>query len=172
MDKEIVIKPKYELKEYFKVSLYVTLRHPLYIVLMIFFGLMTLSVLALLILGILGGVNNFLSLFDPVYIVLIIWPALVVYFTYIKTKKALESPRLKEDITIKYTNNFFQETGETFDIKYYWKDIKKIIETKKWFLIYIQSNQAKVIIKKDLNQNEYNDLKKLFNSLTIKKSLK
>lgn len=172
MEKEIVIKPKYELKEYFKVSLYVTLRHPAYIVLMAIFGIMTLSVLAILTLGILGGISNFFSLFDPVYIVFIIWPVLIVYFTYIKTKKALESPRLKENITIKYTNNFFQETGETFDIKYNWKDIKKIIETKKWFLIYIQSNQAKVIVKKDLNKHEYNDLKELFKSLTIKKSLK
>lgn len=172
MEKEITIKPKYELKEYFKVSLYITARHPLYILLMVFFGLMILSVLAILILGILEGTSDLFSLLDPTYLIFIIWPALVIFLTYIKTKKALASPRLKEDIIIKYNKDFFQEIGESFDIKYFWKDIKKVVETKKWFLIYIQSNQAKVIVKKDLNGDEFKDLKELFKSLTIKKSLK
>ena len=174
MEKEIIIKPKYELKEYFKVSLYITARHPLYTLLIVFFGLMTLSVLAILTLGILEGTSDLFSLFDPVYLVFIIWPALVVFLTYIKTKKALASPRLKEDIVIKYNKDFFQETGESFDIKYYWKDIKKITETKKWFLIYIQNNQAKVIMKNDLNKNEYDDLRSviLTNSYLNKKKFK
>jgi hypothetical protein len=42
----------------------------------------------------------------------------------------------------------------------------------KWFLIYIDKKHAKVIRKADLKDNQYNELKELFSSLPIKKSLK
>ncbi|WP_396155960.1 YcxB family protein [Flavobacterium sp.] len=45
-------------------------------------------------------------------------------------------------------------------------------ETKKWFLIYQKKNTALPIIKTDLKDNQYNEIKELFNSINIKKSLK
>ena len=57
-------------------------------------------------------------------------------------------------------------------MKYFWKDIFKIEEKNDWFLIYITKDMAKVIRKADLKDNQYNELKELFNSLNIKKSLK
>jgi len=57
-------------------------------------------------------------------------------------------------------------------MKYFWKDIFKIVEKNDWFLIYITKNMAKVIRKADLKDNQYKELKELFGSLNIKKSLK
>jgi hypothetical protein len=48
----------------------------------------------------------------------------------------------------------------------------QIKETKSWLLIYVQKNSAFPIIKSELKNNEYNELKELFNSIDIKKSLK
>ena len=69
---------------------------------------------------------------------------------------------------ITYIENYIK----SFDIKYFWKDIVKLEEKNDLFLIYVKKNQAKFIKKSDLKNNQYNELKALFNSLNIKKSLK
>lgn len=65
-----------------------------------------------------------------------------------------------------------EEVGDSFNMKFFWKDLKKITEKKDWFLIYLEKNSAKVLNKSDLKNNQYNELKQLFNSIDIKKSLK
>lgn len=169
MEREIVIKPKYEINEYFKVNLYIYSRSPIILIVLILFALMIFTFLTLFILGSFSDIN---MSFDPSFVVLIIWPLLMIYFIHNKTKKILENSKISENIQIKYNNSFFEEIGQTFNIKYYWKEIKKIKETENWFLIYVKKNQVKVIVKRDLKNQEYNELKELFNSLNIKKSLK
>ena len=56
--------------------------------------------------------------------------------------------------------------------EFLYPQLKKVVEKKEWFLIYIEKNTAKVIRKADIKDNQYNELKELFNSLNIKKSLK
>jgi len=51
-----------------------------------------------------------------------------------------------------------------------WKESFQIKETDKWFLLYLNKTSALPIIKEDLKDNQYNELKQLFNSLDIKKS--
>lgn len=65
-----------------------------------------------------------------------------------------------------------EEIGDTFNIKFFWKDLKKITEKSNSFYIYTEKNTAKVLLKSDLKDNQYNELKQLFNSIDIKKSLK
>jgi hypothetical protein len=79
---------------------------------------------------------------------------------------------LKEDIIIRFKKEYFEETGQTFSVKYSWSEIFKIIEKKEWFLIFLEKNKALPIIKTDLKDNQYIEIKELFNSLNVKKSLK
>ena len=71
-----------------------------------------------------------------------------------------------------FTSEFFEETGETFTVKYFWTEIYKIEEGKNWFLIFLAKNRVKVILKADLDEVQYTDLKAIFSSLPIKKRLK
>lgn len=167
MEKEIIIKPKYELKDYFKVNLYLafsTLPYKIFSFFIIFmFLLMLVNIL-------LGTMNELL--FESVHLIIIIYPFIAIYLIYFRTKKSLQNPKLKEAVTMKFNNSFFEEIGQTYNIKYDWKEIYSIKETNKWFLIFIQKKQVKAIIKSELKDNQYNELKELINSLNIKKSLK
>lgn len=84
----------------------------------------------------------------------------------LKNKKNLETQK------IILSKELLTQEGQTYNVNYSWKDICKIKETKSWFLIYINKTSALPIIKAELKDNQYNELKALFNSLSIKKSLK
>jgi hypothetical protein len=167
MEKEIIINPKYELKEYFKVNLYLAFSTLTYKI----FSFFIIIIFLLMLVNILLGTMNEL-LFEPVHLIIIIYPFIAIYLIYLRTKKSLQNPKLKEAVTMKFNNSFFEEIGQTYNIKYDWKEIYSIKETNKWFLIFIQKKQAKVIIKSDLKDNQYNELKELLSLLNIKKSLK
>ena len=119
--------------------------------------------------------NNIeISLIETITSILVI-PLFLSFFIFSifrKTKKSiLENPRLKENIIYIINNKSFQEKGDSFDLKYFWENIKKIVEEKDFFLIYVAKNNAIVIKKTDLKDNQYIELKELFNSLNIKKKL-
>ena len=167
MEREISIKPKYKLKEYFKVNLYLAFSTFTYKV----FSFLILVILIVMLANILlVNTNNFL--FEPVHLIIFLYPLIAIYLIYFRTQKSLQNPKLKEAVTMKFNNSFFEEIGQTYNIKYDWKEIYSIKETNKWFLIFIQKKQAKVIIKSDLKDNQYNELKELLSLLNIKKSLK
>ena len=167
MEREISIKPKYKLKEYFKVNLYLAFSTFTYKV----FSFLILVILIVMLANILlVNTNNFL--FEPVHLIIFLYPLIAIYLIYFRTQKSLQNPKLREDITMKFNNSFFEEIGESYNIKYNWKELYKIKETNKWFLIFIQKKQAKVIIKSDLEDYQYNELKELLSLLNIKKSLK
>ena len=132
MEKEIIINPKYELKEYFKVNLYLAFSTLTYKIFSFFIIIMFL----LMLVNILLGTMNEL-LFEPVHLIIIIYPFIAIYLIYLRTKKSLQNPKLKEAVTMKFNNSFFEEIGQTYNIKYDWKEIYSIKETNKWFLIYI-----------------------------------
>ena len=167
MEREIRIKPKYKLKEYFKVNLYLAFSTFTYKVFSIFILVMLIVMLVNILL-----VNTNKILFEPVHLIIFLYPLIALYLIYFRTKKSLQNPKLKEAIKMKFNDSFFEEIGESYNIKYNWKELYKIKETNKWFLIFIQKKQAKVIIKSDLEDNQYNELKELLSSLNIKKSLK
>ncbi|WP_460573999.1 YcxB family protein [Flavobacterium koreense] len=113
-----------------------------------------------------------MELFSASYLFLLLFPIALIFAIYRFTKKTLSNIKLKENINIKFNSESFEDIGETFNMKYFWKDIFKIVEKRDWFLIYITNDVAKVIRKADLKDNQYNELKELFGSLNIKKSLK
>ena len=97
---------------------------------------------------------------------------MILFSVYKLTQTRLSNVKLKENIFIKFNTQYLENVGDSFNMKYFWKDIFKIVERKEWFLIYIDKKCAKVIRKADLKYNQYNELKELFSSLHIKKSLK
>ncbi|WP_394759347.1 YcxB family protein [Flavobacterium sp.] len=118
------------------------------------------------------GSKSFIELFYFPDLIFILLPIVVLFSTFSITKTRLSNIKLKENIFIKFNNEYIEDVGESFNMKYYWKDIYKLVEKNDWFLIYIDKKCAKVIRKDDLKDNQYNELKELFNSLNIKKSLK
>jgi hypothetical protein len=110
------------------------------------------------------------------YIGFIIFPIVIVfvYFGSLATMKKtiLNNKRNFETQNITFNNTSYTQEGETFKIENFWNETFQIKETKDWFLIYPKKNSAFPIVKADLKGNEYNELKALFNSLEIKKSLK
>jgi hypothetical protein len=105
-------------------------------------------------------------------VVFILLPLMILFSIYKLTQTRLSNVKLKENIFIKFNTQYLENVGDSFNMKYFWKDIFKIVERKEWFLIYIDKKCAKVIRKADLKYNQYNELKELFSSLHIKKSLK
>ncbi len=168
MDKEIIIKPSFIFKDYFKVNLFLVLNKPFYYV------ILPLSFLFLCfdIYNMIQGSKSFIELFYFPDLIFILLPIVVLFSTFSITKTRLSNIKLKENIFIKFNNEYIEDVGESFNMKYYWKDIYKLVEKNDWFLIYIDKKCAKVIRKDDLKDNQYNELKELFNSLNIKKSLK
>lgn len=168
MDEEIVLKPHFVFKDYFKVYLYLFFCKKIFKAILIFYAILILIFIFQF------GISylNLSELVSSSYPFLILFPIALVFTIYRYTKKTLSNTKLKENINIKLNNESIEDIGETFNMKYFWKDIFKIEEKNDWFLIYITKDMAKVIRKADLKDNQYNELKELFNSLNIKKSLK
>ncbi|BDB53781.1 hypothetical protein GENT5_00860 [Flavobacterium ammoniigenes] len=168
MDKEIIIKPNFVFKDYFKANLFLALNKPYYYIMLptiLFFLCFDLFYIS-------QGSKKIIELLYFPDVVFILLPLIILLSVYKLTKTRLSNVKLKENIFIKFNTEYLEDVGDSFNMKYFWKDIFKILEKKEWFLIYIDKKCAKVIRKADLNDNQYNELKELFDSLNIKKSLK
>ena len=110
------------------------------------------------------------------YIQFLIFPIIVaiVYFTTLSSmkKSLLANKRNFETQKITFNGNLYKQQAETFAVESFWNETYQIEETKDWFLIYPRKNSALPIVKSDLTEDEYQELKTLFNSLPVKKSLK
>ena len=164
MDKEIIIKPNFIFKDYLRVNYYLLINSR--------YGLI-MSIIIFLVLGYycFGVINGTISVFDIIFFLIIIL-FLIPTLMYIKTKRALSDPRLKENIQFKINKSNFSDIGQSYHINYKLCDLIKLKETKNFFLFFITNHMVKVIRKADLKDNQYNELKELFSSLNIKKSLK
>lgn len=175
MDKEITIKYKPNIETLMKVSKHLLFSLPL----VKFLPLGILFILLQMFPQFVGiNPNNirdekftFLNLL-PIIMVIGIWT-----FIYLKTlstmkKNILDNKRNFETQKIIFNLTSYIQEGETFKIESFWNETFQIKETKDWFLIYPKKNTALPIIKLELKDNQYNELKELFNSINIKKSFK
>ena len=169
MEKEIIVKPSFNISSSMKATYYI-LWKPWYFIFFFF----------LLFAAIFGLADYFFNIVDqsnkdfPTFGVVIIILPLFIYFSIRKKlkKQITENPRIKEDISYIFNNEYLQEKGDTFEVKHFWKNLIKIVEKKDMFLFYTTKNTGILLQRLDLNDNQYNELKQLFNSLDIKKSLK
>ncbi len=168
MVKEIIIKPSFDVNSTIKVTLHVLFGDNKS---KIIFFLILFGVSSNIISNIILNKKQEIDIYS--FLMVIFFLTSIIFFSYrgIK-KKLLSNPRLKENIFYILNNEYFQEKGDSFEIKHYWKNIVKVVEKKDFFLIYIAKNAALFIRKIDLKENQYDELKELFNSLDIKKSLK
>jgi len=172
MDKEITLKPSFNIKSSMKGTYYVLLK-PLHIFIFSFLLAAAIFSLSDYFFNILDSTNKTNHDFPFFGLIIISLPFFIYLLTYKAVKKQINNnPRIKEDITYIFNIEYFQEKGETFEVKHFWKNILKIVEKKDMFLFYIGKNSAMILQKTDLKDNQYNELKQLFNSIDIKKSLK
>jgi hypothetical protein len=174
MEKEIIIEYKPNIDTLVKVSKYLLLRIPYlkFIPIILFFVLFQNNSSQFL------GFNNITptkwDFFDylPIIIILFAWG--FIYFRSISSmkKNILKNKKSLETQKIIFKKDSYIQEGETFKVENFWKELYQIKETNDWFLIYPNKNSALPIVKADLKDNQYNELKELFNSIEIKKSLK
>ncbi|PIF33049.1 YcxB-like protein [Flavobacterium sp. 9] len=172
MEKEIIIEYKPNTDTLVKVSKYLLLRMRFvkFIIFIFFFVLLQNIALSAT-----QSVTNIKwDFFDllPFGMVILVW--ITVYFLtmYSIKKNILKNKKNLESQKITITKDSFTQEAESFKIENFWKESFQIKETKDWFLIYLNKTSALPIIKEDLKENQYNELKQLFNSIDIKKSLK
>jgi len=172
MEKEIIIEYKPNVDTLVKVSKYLLFRMGFvkWIMFIFFFVIIQNAILSTTQ----SETNlewNFLD-FIPFGIVIIVW--LAIYFLTISSikKNILKNKKNLELQKITFNRETFTQEGESFKMVNLWKESFQIKETDKWFLIYLNKTSALPIIKEDLKNNQYNELKQLFNSIDIKKSLK
>jgi len=172
MEKEIVVKNNFNVKTYTKAALNVMFPKPLVWLSIIPFFLLLINAIWIIINEI--SKDNF-TLYNLLRSdILVIFFPLVFYFIIYRsvTSKFNQDPKNKENIHHIFNYDFFQVKGESFDSKYFWKDLLMIKEVKEYFFIFIKKNHFLVINKTDLKENQYRELKQLFNSIDTKKSLK
>ena len=172
MEKEIIVKPSFNIKSTIKGTFYILFK-PWYI---FFFSFLVLVCVFNFLDSYLNIFNNYTTPsedFPTFGIFIVLFPLFICFSIYKSTKKQINgNPRLKEDISYIFSNEYFQEKGETFEVKHFWKNLTKIVEKKDMFLFYTNKNRAIILQRVDLNNNQYNELKHLFNSIDIKNSLK
>lgn len=173
MDRVIEIKYQPNIDQLTKVSKYLLLNSTIVKYLPLAFIFLFLFTKAPMLFGSISeDKTDYLNDLLTFCLVIPVW--LFVYFRTlsIMKKNILSNKRNFELQTITFTTKSFIQQGETFKIENFWDETYQIKETKDWFLIYPKKNSALPIIKTDLNNNQYNELKDLFSSLNIKKSLK
>lgn len=172
MEKEILIKNNFSIKTYTKALLNVMFPKPILWIIIVVFSLLFINAIRIIINE--SAEPNFTlnSLLRTEILVLLL--PLVYYLILTQSLKAKfkKNSQNKENIYHILNTDFFQVKGDSFDIKYFWKNLQIIREVKDHFLVFVKSNHFLIINKSDLKNNQYNELKLLFNSIDIKKSLK
>lgn len=172
MDKEITLEPSFTVKSSMKGTYYILFK-PVHIIIFSFLLATAIFGLSDYFFNILGSANKKNHDFPFFGLIIILLPLFIYLLTYKAVKKEINhNPRIKENIKYIFNTEYFQEKGETFEVKHFWKNIIKIVEKKDMFLFYLNKNRAILLQKTDLKDNQYNELKQLFNSIEIKKSLK
>jgi len=98
---------------------------------------------------------------------------LVITFIWFFLKKSFKKSYSKnsrhfKNISYTLDNNRFKKEGEGIVLTYKWEDLKKIKQTRDWYLIYLTGMYAFVIDKSKLEATQISELTTLFNSLKNK----
>ncbi len=159
---EIKLKYKIPFNDFFKISLIQLSNYKLkYFLLAIFFSLFY---------SFLGNADiNYMSLLYPILI-----PALIIWSLYSAVKKNYNNlPYLQHDIEYTLNENRIIVNGLNFTSENNWQHIVKIIETKKYFLLYTSNINAHYINKEFFSaEDEINNFRNfLYNTNTKDKLL-
>ena len=168
MEKEIVIKPSFDVNSAIKVTFHVLFGSKKSII--TFFAALFV-IFSNIFFSIASGKKQEFDIYSLLMIVFFL--TCIIFFSYRGIKKQIfNNPRLKENIVYVLNKDYFQEKGDSFEVKHFWENIIKVVENIDFYLIYITKYSALYVRKIDLKENQYDELRGLFNSLDIKKSLK
>ena len=110
--------------------------------------------------------NNDNDPFNNVFTAITLLPIfLLVMRTYFAKTILKKNGRFFENITYTFSLESFTKEGEGFTVTSKWSDLKKIKETKSWFLLYLNSQQAHIIDKSQLDPWQKDELKNIFQSV-------
>jgi len=145
----MTIETKLDFKRYLELMFAMAYRKPI----MIVYNLLGLILLTLPLIYFLGGNISYDKppYFQLVFAVFIL--ALLPFSVYTSAKKNFASPgKLREKIIYEITEENILMTGETFELKIEWDKIHKIMELKKWVLIYPNKKAAFILPKEDFGE--------------------
>lgn len=138
----MTVNTRISFREYVALLYTITYRRPIMILLL---------VVDLLVIGWILGYYSGLPLPKPVYyqyltvlLITVVQP-LVIYTTI--RRNYYSSSHLKQPVSIEFTQDEIRITGESFYTMLMWPKMFKVVELKRWFLIY-ENNLAAVIIQK------------------------
>ncbi|HEU0137583.1 MAG TPA: YcxB family protein [Flavobacterium sp.] len=128
-----------------------------------------IGVAILLLLWIVLHAVNIFNLPEPVIyqyitLALIVLVQPIVIFTTIR-KNYYSSNHLRENLDFELTENKVMIRGESFYMEILWSKIHKVVEMKKWFLIYQNNLSAIIIPKKQLKQSEEDEIRIILKGL-------
>ncbi len=172
MKKEIVIKNNFSVKTYTKAALNAIFPKWMFWILVALYSMLLINGIRMIINEILSNKFNLNNLMNIEIFALFFPLFLYIIFSQSVNNKFKEDSKNKENIYHILNDDFFEIKGDSFVTKYFWRDLLKINEVKDYFLVFMTKNSFLIINKADLKDNQYNELKELFNSLDIKKSLK
>ena len=147
---EITLKVKLEFTELIKLRFNLAYRSPSIILLSII-GLGMLLVVVFHLFGVKIRDNDDFPTYQTTFSFLsfIVIPISI----FLSTRQDLISNKfISQNIQYLFSDNHFTITGETFNMQNSWTDLNKIVEYKKWFLLYTSKTQA-IIIPKDRFEN-------------------
>lgn len=174
MEKEITIKQSLNSKQIANSSTYIFFNSNLKYIFFTIFAILLFN----LIIEIINPYNinktsefDFSTLLPFVFLILapiLIWNS----FKKVANKNLVEKGRFYINVNYTFNSSEFKISGENYSNSYKWEELSKITETKNWILIYTNGYQAIVLDKNQQKAEVINEIKKIFNSLNIKKSLK
>jgi hypothetical protein len=170
MEKEIFLKQSFDKKTLVEVSTKMLLSGRVLIYAIVFITVIFANILSDLQEGF--SLDIYMAIpFIPL-IILVLW-------IWYRTKSTVsrnydKNPRYYNDVTYSFTEDSMTLEGKDFQNKVPWSSFYKIKEKDKWFLVYINRNQAHIIDKAQLNGVTTEDLRGFFRQLPpkVKVSLK
>ncbi|TXF74939.1 YcxB family protein [Chryseobacterium sp.] len=91
-------------------------------------------------------------------LILVVQPFMIFYTIY---RNYQSSNHLRETLDMRLTDTRIKIRGESFYMEILWPRIFKIVERKRWFLIYQNNLSAIIIPKRGLDESEINEVREI-----------
>jgi hypothetical protein len=159
------LKVKVSIRQYLKILLSLAYTKPVMIFL-ICFALLMLLWIAFYHLEIFNLPKPLIYQYITLLLIAVIQPT-VILSTIVRNYYS--SNHLRETLDMNLTDDMIKIRGESFYMEILWPKIYKIVEKKKWFLIYQNNLSAIIIPKKELSPEQVRQIQQILGSVeTIK----
>lgn len=151
------LKVKVTIRQYLKILFILAYTKPIMIFLVCFAFLLVLWI-TFYHLGILNLPEPLIYQYIALLLIVVIQPT-VIFTTIIRNYYS--SNHLRETLEMNLTEEEIKIRGESFYMEILWSKIYKIVEKKRWFLIYQNNLSAILIPKKELSPEQIKEIKEI-----------